>query len=302
MVDEIVVTQSPVKQAIGEPIAWTIDFTDLGTPTAVDSCLVYDATGADKSGTLLAGAASIGGNVVTCKLFTPASAQTYRIAVQVTLSGNHPYGILDIDVVPVIPTPVTVTNGYCTVAELRRYIAPNTQADYNDDVIIGAIIEAASRYIDGQTGRTFYARSETHYYDVPDDDTLWIYDDELLTITSLTNGNAALILVASYNLFPKNKPPYYAIKLKTTSGVYWEPTTVGEYEGAITLVGTFGYSATAPADIKSACMQIASSLYKRRFGENTTGTATITGAGVVVMPTDVPTTAQGIIGRYKMVV
>ena len=288
--------------SIGEAIGWVFDFSDIGTPASITSFLAYDATGADVSGATLSGAASIVSDTVVGKLFTPATAQTYRLNCLVVISGNSFMGILDINVVPALPTPVTVTNGYCTVAELRRYVAPNAQGDYYDDVVLGSIIEAASRYIDGHTGRTFYARTETHYYDTPDDRHLYIWDDDLLTVTSVTNGDATVITVADYKLYPINKSPKYEIRLDAASSYIWELNSSSESESAITIVGTWGYSATAPADIKSACLQIASAVYKRRYGENTTGTATVTGAGVVIMPTDIPTSANILLEPYRRIV
>src|SRR5512139_3361593 len=157
MVDETVVTQSPKTMAIGESIAWTFDFSDIGTPASLTSFLAYDATGTDKSSDVLTGSSSITGDVVTGKIFTPASAQTYRLACKVVISGNTVIGTLDVNVVPAAPAQTTVTNGYCTLNELRWYVAPNSQADYWDDEVMADIIEAASRYIDGETERTFYA-------------------------------------------------------------------------------------------------------------------------------------------------
>jgi hypothetical protein len=51
--------------------------------------------------------------------------------------------------------------------------------------------------------------------------------------------------------------------------------------------------------IRMACLEIVKSAYSRRFGTNTTGTATITGAGVVITPEEVPAFAWNIINTYK---
>jgi len=51
--------------------------------------------------------------------------------------------------------------------------------------------------------------------------------------------------------------------------------------------------------IRMACMEIVKSAYSRRFGTNTTGTAIITGAGVVITPEEVPAFAWNIINTYK---
>jgi len=55
-------------------------------------------------------------------------------------------------------------------------------------------------------------------------------------------------------------------------------------------------------DIKAACLDIATSYYRRRYGESVSGTATITGAGVVIMPQDVPAMARDILLGYTRLI
>lgn len=120
--NEILVTQSPKGMVIGEAIAWTIDFTSIGTPASVTSCLVYDSSGTDKSGTLLSGSTSISGTVVTCKLFTPLAADTYRIVTKVVIGSNSCSGIIDVIVGAAAPSVLAVgTNSYGTLAEVLAF-------------------------------------------------------------------------------------------------------------------------------------------------------------------------------------
>jgi hypothetical protein len=51
-------------------------------------------------------------------------------------------------------------------------------------------------------------------------------------------------------------------------------------------------------DIELACRMIVKNLYHNRFGQNTTATATITGAGVVLAPEDIPASAMSILKVY----
>jgi hypothetical protein len=53
------------------------------------------------------------------------------------------------------------------------------------------------------------------------------------------------------------------------------------------------------SSVRMACLEIAKSVYGRRFGVNTTGIATITAMGVVITPEEIPATAWRLIGRYK---
>lgn len=52
-------------------------------------------------------------------------------------------------------------------------------------------------------------------------------------------------------------------------------------------------------ELKSAVLETAMQAYKRRFGNSTNSTATITGAGVVLAPRDIPTMTTHFIGSYR---
>jgi hypothetical protein len=156
------------------------------------------------------------------------------------------------------------TNGYCSLAEFRAQFYDQNQTAYTtDDTAICAVITAVSRAIDAYCGRTFYARTETRYFDVPGDRELRV-DDDLLTVTTLTNGDATAIASSDYDLIPKNLTPKYGIRLKASSSVSWELSTTTYDEIAITVAGTWGYSATAPADVKQACIIQSMRIFKRK--------------------------------------
>jgi len=192
---------------------------------------------------------------------------------------------------------MAITNGYATLAEFKLW-ADISSSDSDDDTVIEDIIEAASRWIDDETGRTFYARTETRYFDVPSGRKLKL-DDDLLTITTLTNGDSNTIDDSSeIDLVPKNVAPYYAIRIKAGSAYYWSQDSSGNIEDVISVAGTWGYAATAPHDIRQACLITATNMYKRRFGEGEQG-ATLTPAGVVLSPVGIPSQAAMILRRYK---
>jgi len=192
-----------------------------------------------------------------------------------------------------------ITNGYATLAEVKAYV--NTDAiDAGDDAVIEDMIEMASRLIDAETHRTFYARSETRYFDYTSERGLMM-DDDLLTISAsgLVNGDSAVITSADYKLFPLNRAQKNEVRLKQSSSIYWDTDGYSNTEGVISVAGTWGYSATAPDNIKHACISIVISAYHRRYGEGVEGVATITAAGVVVTPKDIPADAWGIIKSYR---
>jgi hypothetical protein len=201
---------------------------------------------------------------------------------------------------------VAIVNGYTTLASFKLFAIPQGGVDAADDTVIEDLITAASRFIDAKTGRTFYSRAETRYYDVPRSQNnrreLWL-DDDLISVTTLTNGDGTVIAAADYYLLPRNSTPKFSVVLKRSSySVYWRGDDDYDPEGAIELEGVWGYSATAPADITQACNWIALSAYKRRFGENLSERSVVTNSGVIVTPEDIPSIAWEIVRRYKRLV
>lgn len=192
---------------------------------------------------------------------------------------------------------MAITNGYATLDEFKKHLTITTY-DTDDDAAIENIIEGASRMIDNLAGRWFYPKTETRYYDVPEGREIHL-DEDLLTVTTLTNGDGTVITSTYFSLIPRNHTPKHSLIMKTTSNYSWAAGTDGDTEGVISIAGTWGYAATTPDDIRQACLDISLSAYKRRTGENTTGVATVTAAGVVITPQDIPGGALAIIRRYK---
>lgn len=142
---------------------------------------------------------------------------------------------------------MSIVNGYCTLAEYKAYASAAGQtmaADTADDTIIENLINAASRYIDGQTQRRFYPSVETRLYDIPDEtnnDRVLMLDDDLLSLTTFLNGDAVEITSSDYKLLPYNVMPKYAVRLKDTSDVAWETDTSASDEGVLSVAGFWGY-------------------------------------------------------------
>ena len=198
---------------------------------------------------------------------------------------------------------MTITNGYCTLAELKSY-CDITTTDTTDDAVLEDLIEAASRVIDNTTHRRFYASTETKYFDVPVDqanDGL-LFVDDLISITTLTNGATGALTASYYQLLPLNTSPKWAIQLRGSSGMSWDCDTAGDAEGAITIAGSWGYGATCPDDIKQACLLIANAYRQKRSGQGVDGTAQITSAGIVIEAGDIPRDAARILSHYRKLV
>lgn len=193
---------------------------------------------------------------------------------------------------------MTITNGYATSAQFFAFAIPNAGTSTGDDVVIEQIIESASRVIDNETRRTFYARGETRYYDTPPGNTLEL-DDDLISVAKLTNGDGTEITAGDYLTKPYNESPKYAVKIKDTSNVVFEFDSTNNGEKAISLSGSWGWSSSVPKDIEVATLEIAKNVYHRRNGEGESSETTLTGAGVIITPNDIPKSARAVIQKYQ---
>lgn len=196
---------------------------------------------------------------------------------------------------------MTITNGYCTSAEFLAYSSPKTSSGAMTTAqvtVVENIIESASRLIDNQTRKTFYATPASKNYDVPYGNQLDIEDDWLLSVGKITNGDGVEVTSGDYIFKPANTSPKYAIKLKDSSTVSWEFDASGNSEQVIAVSGSWGYTSTAPMDIKEACLEIASAWYKRRFGENMSSETVVEPSGIVITPKDIPVSAKSILNKY----
>lgn len=140
---------------------------------------------------------------------------------------------------------MAVINSYVTLAEYKAWATARGQTmatDATDDGVIEDILEAASRYIDKQAVRTFYPRVETRYYNVPcPSDRLLMLDDDLLAVTTLTNGDTTVLTTTDYYLAPLNAYPKFGVVLKESSDYVWETDSNSNSEGVISLLGFWGF-------------------------------------------------------------
>lgn len=160
---------------------------------------------------------------------------------------------------------MAVTNGYCTLAELK---AACRITDNNDDTLLENCIESASRRIDGYCNRFFYQRTATaltlyagnlYYVGIPD----------LAAITELAtdnNGDGTFSTVWSasdYQLEPldrglQNRP---ATAIRAVSGKTFPLFAVPRRPG-IRVTGTWGWP-SIPDDVRDACVMLSMRQFAR---------------------------------------
>lgn len=193
---------------------------------------------------------------------------------------------------------------YITLAELKEYLQVTVGTE--DHILTDCILDAQAQ-IDSYTGRIFEAAADsTRYFTVGKDthgDEL-ILDEDLCAITTIVtnadNGSGGETFAASdYYAYPRNRTPYYKIKIAESSSKSWDYTN--NPEAGITVTGKWAYSTTAPNDIKRACRRLAAYHYKNRDAQVFDTTA-LPEQGLIVVPKGLPQDVVILLEPYKRIV
>lgn len=164
---------------------------------------------------------------------------------------------------------MSVSNGYCTLAELKAALR---LTDSIDDSLLELSIESASREIDGYTERFFYSTSATRVY--APNNVYVVETDDIVSVTSVKTSTDGLtfdqtLLSTDYQLEPLNGivgglvSPY--TQMRAVGDYLWpaySPQTIYHLEASVQVVGVFGWSAI-PAAIRQATLILAMRLFKR---------------------------------------
>ena len=185
---------------------------------------------------------------------------------------------------------------YTDTSSLKTYLGISGSGD---DTLLGLLVARAQVAVDRHCNRTFEASTNTtRYFDAIGRHVSGPYlylDRDLCTINSVTNGDGAT--VTAYVTLPASDTPYYALKLKTTSGTTWTYST--DWESAIAISGKWAYSTTAPGDIVQATTRLAAFYYRQKDAPLQDVTAIE--AGVVIKPLAFPDDVRGILAPYRRI-
>lgn len=196
---------------------------------------------------------------------------------------------------------------YATLADFKLYVSEMTggvQTAFTaaEDTLLQKFLDQADAEIDAYVGRSFGqgANNHTHYYteDDVDGDTLYINDGDLVSVTTLTNGDGTVISSSDYFLLPMNVSvtgqnaydgSYYAIRLKSTQ--QWTFST----DGRISINGRWGFMQGAPLDIVRISMRLAYWYWAKR---NETGATNMGGEQLTQQTDAYPADVKIVLDRY----
>jgi hypothetical protein len=197
---------------------------------------------------------------------------------------------------------MAISNGYATLDQVKAALRITDSVD-ND--LLELAIEAASRAIDGNTGRNFYsAGTATRYFAADDDLILGIDDLAGTAITLQTANNADGIYdvtwdINDYQLEPLNGNsdgiPFPFTRIRAIGDYFW-PIQGGE--ALIKIEGEWGWP-SVPTAIKQACVIQSSRIYKRL--DSPLGVAGFGDLGVMRVTRDLDPDVAQLIGTYRKV-
>jgi hypothetical protein len=136
---------------------------------------------------------------------------------------------------------MTFYGDYTTRAILKSQYLDVTAS--TDDALLTDIITDVSRQIDHISVRRFAPLIATRAYDTPQNFNAWtlLLDDDLMTLTTLTNGDGTAIAAGNYKLTPLNEQVKERLILLKSSGLRFEMSPTSDPEGAISVLGVWGY-------------------------------------------------------------
>lgn len=192
---------------------------------------------------------------------------------------------------------------YASLAELRAELKLSA-GETVDDTLLTNYLARAQAFVESAEccNRVFEAGADsTRYFDVgrdTDGTTLRLDYDLAATPTTVTNGNGEVIASTAYVLEPRNVTPYYAIRLKATSGYVW--SYGDDPDNPIVIVGKWAYSTSAPTRIKTATLLLAKWMYQQRANQSADADRTIvSGDGMIILPSALPKVFWDMVSGYK---
>ncbi len=119
---------------------------------------------------------------------------------------------------------------------LRTYLAITGTGD---DTLLEAVCTRASRIWGRLTRRHFFELAATHRFDYQEGHQLMLYDQDLLSLTTLTNGDGNAL--STYYLYPLRFSPKRWIELDKSGGDIFTYSTTPQR--CIQVAGLWGYHA-----------------------------------------------------------
>ena len=155
--------------------------------------------------------------------------------------------------------------------------------------------------MDNMAGQFFYGDTgQTKYYTAEDSQILFI--DNFYAITTLRTDDAGDGTWDTWNT-GQTTGDFYHMPFNASTYSWIEVNPGGDYSfptnrKGVEIIGDIGYAAV-PDEIRLACYEIVNAANGRRSGQNLSGVAEVTAAGIVITPEDITPFAKKILKMYQ---
>jgi len=181
---------------------------------------------------------------------------------------------------------------YPTLAQCKTYMGVVGAAD---DTEITQMLVHAIKAVEKHTHRVFVGATATKTFFVRfpfvtrNGLQLNLYED-LVSVTTVTNGNADVVASGDYDLYPAI--PYYQINIRRGKSVHWQSD--GD-DTPISIAGKWGYAVACPDDIFLEIMRIAALSFRAKAeGEG----VAITRTGLIIDKGQWPPSTLAVLEEY----
>lgn len=187
---------------------------------------------------------------------------------------------------------------YAGTNDLRAYMSPTGALSTDQDGLLQDCLDRAESAIDDYTRRNFVGTAGTAFYSrytqaQTYNQALYLNQD-LFSLTTLTNGDGANIPVGSVWLEPRNLgPPYRILRLKSAYVWVWNT------DSDVQIVGTFGYGTVAPPDVQQATIRYAAYLFRQKDASGPTDVSGFPQAGETPVPRGMPDDVRYLLAPYR---
>jgi len=149
---------------------------------------------------------------------------------------------------------------YATLAELKTYLGIPT-AETAHDTLLTTQLAAATAAIDAECSRSFVGTVATRRFGAESVmGQLLHLSADVLAVTSVANGDGAVMAADSYRLWPRNVSPAWALFARHPA----EWIARDDDDTEIVVSGTWGYSVTPPAQVVQATLRLAGFMYQQK--------------------------------------
>jgi len=204
---------------------------------------------------------------------------------------------------------------YVAASDFVEYV--NGDSDVAADPLVANLIARGQGFIESYTGRVFSADSTDTDIGAATSSDTWVarlfdaeadidgatlfLDRDLCTLGDVLNGDSDAPAIVSSNIItePRNNPPYYALKIRPSSGLAWQFDD--DNENAISVSGVWAFSLTPPLEIQHALLRLSKYWYQQRNYDNDADRPVRTAEGVVIEPSRIPADITAILDKYRRI-